>query len=322
MGSSVLAVAFAVATPAAWAGPTLERVKQEGVLRCGGAERPGLVEIEPDGKAHGLELDLCRAVASAILRDDGRLEFTRYDSEKAFAAARAGHEDVMFLTGREMIENGLAGQVIPGPAIYIETTAVMVQDDAPYRHLEDLKDKPICFALGPHAENHLRNWFATRHLNFVPMGFQEDVEMNDGYKVRYCHGLAGETTTLANTAHSPEMARGKHRFLPETLAAYPILAATPVNDGELAAVVAWTVETLKRADAPDSEWVRGGVESVPVESPALGLSKGWQKKLVARMGSYGALFDRNLGADSELGLERGLNAPLLDKGAFAPPYFD
>jgi general L-amino acid transport system substrate-binding protein len=292
------------------------------VLRCGGVERPGLINMEPNGQAHGLELDLCRAIASVVLGPDGRLEFTRYDSEKAFAAARAGHDDVMFLTGREMVENGLTGQVIPGPSIFVETTAVIVQEDSPYPHLADLAGKPICYAQGPHAEYHLQDWFAAHKLAFVPMGFQEDVEMNDGYKVSYCHALAGEATTLADTAHSPEMGSKQSRFLPETLAAYPILATTGVRDGELAAIVAWTVETLKRADAPESYWVRGGVASMPVEAPALGLEKGWQKKLVDLVGSYGQIFDRNLGAQSELKLERGLNGPVGEQGAFAPPYVE
>jgi general L-amino acid transport system substrate-binding protein len=317
----LIAAALAAAAPAA-AGPVLDRVRAEKTLRCGGVERPGLLEIEPSGKAHGLELDLCRAIAAVVLGPEGRLEFTRYDTQKAFDSARAGHEDVMFLTGRELVENGLTGRVAPGPAIFVETTSVMAPDEAPYRHLEDLAGLPICFSLASHAQFHLHAWFEAHKLSFTPMGFQEDVEMNDGYKARYCHGMAGETTTLAQTAHSPEFAAQKHRFLPETLAAYPILAATPMRDGEFSAVVAWTIDTLKRADAADSQWVRGGFESMPVEAPALGLDKGWQKKLVALMGTYGDLFDKNLGSKSELKLDRGFNNAVTDKGAFTPPYVD
>ncbi len=317
----LIAAALAGASPAA-AGPVLDRIKTAGVVRCGGVGRPGLVEIAPDGKAQGLELDLCRAIASVVLGSSGRLEFTSYDSEKAFAAARAGHEDVMFLTGREMVENGLAGAVIPGPEIFVETTSVIVRQDAPYHHLEELAGKPICFALGPHAQFHLHAWFAARHLQFQPMGFQEDVEMNDAYKVRYCQGLAGETTTLAETAHSPEMGNVQHRFLPEPLAAYPILAASSTSDGEWAAIVAWTLATLRRADAPDSEWTRGGFASMPVEAPALGLAKGWQKKLVSLMGTYQQLYENNLGAKSVLGLPSGFNRAAVEGGAFAPPYVD
>jgi general L-amino acid transport system substrate-binding protein len=323
MIAQLLVVAsLAVCASPALAGPILDRIKSAGVVRCGGVERPGLLEIEPDGEAHGLELDLCRAMASVVLGSEGRLEFTNYDSEKAFAAARAGHEDVMFLTGREMIENSLAGQLIPGPTIFIETTSVLVHADSPYHHLSELADKPICFSIGGHAANQLQSWFDQQGHSFQRMGFQEDVEMNDAYAVNYCHGLAGETTTLADTVHTDKLATIEHRYLPETLAAYPILATTDVKDGEWAAIVAWGIDTLIRSDAPTSDWVRGGFESMPVDAPSLGLEKGWQKKLVALMGTYGQLFDRNLGAASKLHLERGVNGSVLDKGGFAPPYFD
>jgi len=320
--SLVLSLLLICAGGPAVAGPTLDRIRAEKVLRCGGVERPGLVEIEPEGKAHGLELDLCRALASVVLGSNGRLEFTRYDSEKAFAAARAGHDDVMFLTGRELVENGLTGQVIPGPAIFVERTAVAVPEASSVRHLEELADKPICFSLGGHAEFHLHGWFAASKLGFTPMGFREDVEMNDAFKVGYCQGLAGESTALAETVHSADMGGKASRLLPESLAAFPILATSGTQDGEFAALVAWTVETLKRADAPESYWVRGGVESMPIEAPALGLQKGWQKRLVDLVGTYAQMFDRNLGAQSELKLERGLNGGVGEQGAFAPPYVE
>ena len=62
----LLALLACAAAPAA-AGPILDRIKAEGVVRCGGVGRPGLVEIAPDGQARGLELDLCRAIASVVL---------------------------------------------------------------------------------------------------------------------------------------------------------------------------------------------------------------------------------------------------------------
>ncbi len=195
-------------------------------------------------------------------------------SEKAFAAARTGHEDVMFLTGREMVDNGLAGQIIPGPAVFIETTSVIVHDDAPYQHLQELADKPICFSLSDgHSQYHLQAWFDAQKLAFQRMGFQEDVEMNDAYAVRYCHGLAGETTTLADTAHADKLGLMQHRYLPEALAAYPILASTSFEDGQWAAIVAWSIDTLIRADAPTSDWARGGFEVDAGRCAGAGLAK-------------------------------------------------
>jgi len=320
ISAALVLIAVSLTSAPAVAGPVLDRIRAEGVVRCGGVERPGLLAVEEDGKALGLELDLCRAIASVVLGPNGRLEFRRYDSEKAFAEARAGKDDVSFLTGREMIDNGLTGKMISGPAIFVETMSVMVPSDSSIQHLEQLANRPICFALLQRAQDHLSSWFASRRLDFIRMGFQEDVEMNDAYSVKYCSGLAGETTTLADTRSTGELARSEHRFLPETLASYPIVAATGVQDGEWAAIVAWTIDTLVQADMPETEWTLGGLNSLRVNAPELGLSAGWQKRLVDLIGDYADLYERNLGAKSELKLSRGLNAPVALGGALASPY--
>jgi general L-amino acid transport system substrate-binding protein len=311
--------ASSAATPAL-AGPILDRIRADGVVRCGGVERPGLIAVEDDGKASGLELDLCRALASVVLGPNGRLEFRRYDSEKAFADVRAGKDDVSFLTGREMIDNGLTGKVIAGPTVFVETMSVMVPSDSPAQRLDQLANRPICFALLQRAQEHLSSWFAARHLDFIRMGFQEDVEMNDAYSVSYCNGVAGEATTLADTRSTGKLAQSEHRFLPETLAAYPVVAASGAQDGEWAAIVAWTIDTLVQAETKETDWTLGGVNSLRVNAPELGLAAGWQKRLVDLVGTYGDLYERNLGAKSELKLPRGANYPVALGGALAAPY--
>ncbi len=316
-----LGITLAFAGPAE-AGSILDRIKADGVLRCGGVERPGMIDIEVSGKASGLELDMCRAIASVVLGPEGRLEFRRYNSEKAFEAVRSGADDVSFLTGGEIIKHGLAGKIIPGPTIFNETTSIIVPEDSPIHHVEELAGKPICFSIGGDAEGHLEAWFAARRLPFVRMGFQEDVEMNDGYTVQYCKGLAGEATTLADTRATGETGLTKHRILPENLAVYPIMATTSTADGQWAATVAWTIFSLMRADVPESPWALGGVDSLRIHAPELGLAEGWQKKLVALVGTYGDMYDRDLGAKSPLRLPRGLNAGPSDGGVFIAPFSD
>ena len=51
------------------AGPVIDHVKARGVVRCGGVERPGLAVPDGRGRCKGLEVDVCRAVASAVLGD-------------------------------------------------------------------------------------------------------------------------------------------------------------------------------------------------------------------------------------------------------------
>ncbi len=74
-------------------------------------------------------------------------------------------------------------------------------------------------------------------------------------------------------------------------------------------IVAWTIDTLVRAETPQTDWAAGGIDSLPIDTaPELSLDKGWQKRLVDLVGTYGDMYRRNLGTDTPLNLPRGLNA--------------
>jgi general L-amino acid transport system substrate-binding protein len=112
----------------------------------------------------------------------------------------------------------------------------------------------------------------------------------------------------------------RSRILPEPLAAFPIMAATATKDAEWAALVAWTVHTLMRAEVRMAEWAAGGLDSLQVEAPELGLPKDWQKRVVDAVGTYDDIYRRNVGDGSPYKLPRGLNASWQAGGLVAAPY--
>ena len=318
----VLAIALLVIlhASAANAGGVVDRIKAQGVIRCGGEPRPGLVNVRSDGRAFGLLLDLCRAIGAAVLGPTGRLEFHQYESSKSYDAVREGADDVYFLSASEILDENLAGKVLPGPAIFYETTSVMVADASPAQHLADLAGKPICFSQGSNAHRNLEAWFASRHLDFVRMGYQEDVEMYDAYNVQVCRGLAAEITTLGEVRLDGGVNELRSRLLPEPLTVFPIMAATGTQDAEWSAIVAWAVHTLVRAEMPNADWEAGGLDSLPLAAPELHLDNDWQKRVVDAAGNYGDIYRRNLGEGSPYKLARGLNASWRDGGLLIAPY--
>jgi general L-amino acid transport system substrate-binding protein len=308
--------------PGLHAGSVLDKVRQAGVIRCGGEPRPGMVAIRPDGTAAGLFLDICRAIGTAVFGAQGRFEFHQYDASHAYDGVRDGSDDVFFLDASEIVEEHLAGIVVPGPAVFFQTTAVMVAEASPARHVRDLAGQPICFSQGSNAQRHLEAWFAAHHLEFIRMAYQEDVELYDTYNVQVCRGLASEVTTLAEVRLDGGVNNLQSRILPEPLAAFPILAATGTKDAEWAALVAWTVHTLMRAEVPTAEWAAGGLDSLLVEAPELGLPKDWQKRVIDAVGTYDDIYRRTVGDGSPYKLPRGLNGPWQAGGLMASPYLE
>ncbi len=315
LGASGLLLA-APASAAPEPSPVLARVRARQVVRCGGVERPGLAQVGAGGRASGLEVDVCRAVAAAVLGSPERVEFRLYGAKAAFEAVRRQDDDVFFLTGGEIAAEGLAGAVLPLAPVFVEAHAVMVPAASPRRSLSDLAGEGICFLIGGSAGRSLEAAFDRLHRSFFRHPYSEDGEMSDAYAARRCHAIAGEVTELARRRNEPEVKGLESRILPEPLATFPVLAATGTADGRWAALVAWTVHTLVSGERPETRWYAGGAGAMPLPGEALGLDPGWQRRVLGVVGSYGELFDRNLGKGSALGLDRGQG------GVLTSPYVD
>lgn len=306
----------------AMAGSVIERVKARSVVRCGSVERPGLASADGHGRWRGLNVDVCRAIAVAVLGSPDRIDYHVYETPKQFDAVRNQEDDVYFLTGSEIDEQKLAGKVVPGPTIFVETDTVMVPSSSAAHNVCDLTGKTICFMIGSLTERSINAYFDTLHKNWLRMPYSEDGEMNDAYNVQRCNAIAGEITTLAATRVDRGVNRLSSRLLQEPLSVFPVMAATGTNDAQWSAIVAWTVDTLISAERPETRWYAGGAGAMPVAAPELGLDKGWQRRVLETVGNYGDIFERHLGKGSQLKLDRGLNANQFSGGLLLSPFLD
>ena len=302
-------VALALATSSA-SSATIDRVRADGVLHCGGVPRPGLAFPSRDGGVAGLEIDLCRSIAAAVLGKDARIEFHPYVVGQDFERLRRGDDAVAFLTGSELSANGLLDAVVPGPAVFHQTNGVMVMADHPARHLPDLAGTMICAEPGTGPERTLLAYFRRRGATIRYSGWQEEEEMLDAFDVGRCPAMALEMTELAARRADAE-ARGRSvRILPEPLSATPVLAVTGLDDARWAAIVGWSIQTVMQPN--------GSAGALPVPGAGLGLAPDWQA--AARSGgAYDTMVARNLGASSALRLPPALDASWRDGGANYPP---
>ena len=298
---------------------TVERIRTTGVLTCGGVPRPGLAAMDGDGRWSGLEVEICRAVAVAVLGPSARISWRSYESDVDFAHVRTGDDRLAFLSFAEMREHDLTGVLLPGPTVFAETFDLLVAERSSAKQPADLAGQSTCFMVGSAAENSLERWFRDHRLEFVPRAFQEDDEMSDTFAVGRCAATVGEATTLAAARRQPGIDGLSTRLLPNHLDAFPIVAATLTSDdARWAAIVAWTVDTLVNADARETP-DHPGIQAMAVDGEALGLAPDWQKIVVDSVGSYSAIFRRTLGDGSPLHLPQDLDRRWNDGGLFLPP---
>ena len=291
----------------------LERVKERGILYCGGVARPGLADQSGGAGWHGLEIDIGRAIAAAVLSSPDKVEFHAYATDKDFVEG-AKSDDVLFLTGSEISDHHLAGLIVPGPAIFVESQGVMVAGGSDIQHLKDLKNRSICFYIGSPSENELNAYAQNTGLGVFRRPFSEVGEMVDAYAAKNCEAIAGEVTDLAAIRDEEEVRHLASRILPETLDDFPVLAATGTSDAQWSSLVAWTVYTLISGERQESPWYGGRRRCHARGRARAGSAKGWQRAVLKAVGNYGDIFRRNLGAGSPLNLDRGINvmSPFLD----------
>lgn len=308
--------------PNATAGSVIERVKAHGVVRCGSVERPGLACAAGQNHWTGLNVDICRAVAAAVLGSPERIEYHAYDTPKDFDAVRNRQDDIYFLTGSEIDQQKLAGKVLPGPVVFVESNVVMAPANSSAHHVGDLAGDSICFMIGSPAERSLEAYFDTLHKNWFRRAFSEYGEMNDAYNAQSCHAIAGEITTLASVRLNPGVNRLSSRILPETLADFPVMAATGTEDAQWSSIVAWTVHTLVSAERPQTRWYAGGPGAMPISAKEIGLEDDWQRRVLEAVGNYGEIFERNLGNGSALKIDRGINENHIRGGLLLSPFLE
>ncbi len=293
----------------ALAGVVLDRVKAANSVACGAEERAGIAEKNEDGTIGGLAVDLCRAVAVAVLGPKGGIVFTLIDSDRDFDAVRNGQEDLLFLSSGTMVGERLSDRLLLGPPAYMAAMALMVPEASPVRALRDLAGQSICFMIGNGAERAMEAALERDGLEVKRLGFEEDVEMRDAYNVGRCQAIAAEATFLAEVRQDGGVHGLKSRILDEPLAVDPIYLATGIDDARWSAIAIWTLERLKVAAVPPSGWSGDDARSLSSALTPLGFREGWPDDVTKAVGTYADIWRRNLGDGSPLKLQPGPNAP-------------
>ena len=348
MARVALAALAALALPAH--ASTLDHIRQTRFLRCGiNTETHEYSRSDDHGPRQAFDADICRAVAVAILGPTARIVLTTYpDDVAAMGALRAGKVDLLPTLTLDLT-HASNPPITFSPVLLYDGVGFLVPTAANLTHAAKLTNKKICFIAETDVESATRAWFSQQNLKFVPFPFQEEGEMQAAFVTGNCTALAGDLTSLAGTRAAFGPLADRYALLPEQIARDPLAAASRSDDPAFAAIVRWTIEVLLNAEAanltqstaaalssrsPSSLSSRSAAEGSAsgVSDPTvniltgrtreigtrLSLSNDWALQVVAAVGNYAELYDRDLGAQSPLRLPRALNRLDTNGGLMAP----
>ena len=312
---------------------TLQDVKARGVLRCGvNGAVPGLSFKDTKGEWSGLDVDFCRAVAAAVLGYKDKLELVAIPSETRFDALREGRVDLLSRNTSWTLSRDLAPGVAFVGVLYHDGQGFMVRRSTSTMSARELSKQPVC-AAAPRGPENVRDYFARNHMELDLKEFPDTPSAAKAYMNGACYALTGDLSQLY--ALRAELAgENAHRILPEILSKEPLAPAVRRGDGRWFDIVRWTLFTLINAeeagvDSTNVDAARGRARSEDMKMlldvdgrtcTLLGLDAGWSYRIIAQVGNYAEVFERNLGAGSPLKIERGFNALWRDGGVlYAPP---
>ncbi len=319
---------------AAYAGPTVERIKQRGEVACGVSTGvPGFSAADGKGQWRGLDVDVCRAIAAAVLGDGDKVKWVPLGSQQRFSALQAGEVDILSRNTTWTLTRDASLGIVFAAITYFDGQGFLVPKRFGLAGAHQLKDAEICVQSGTTTEKNLADYFRARGIRVKPVVFEKfDASLKAFFNGR-CAAYTTDASSLAGIRAGEAPNPDDYAILPELISKEPLGPAVRRGDDEWLAIVKWVVYALVEAeelgvtrDNADQK-LDGGDPTVgrllgkgEDLGKALGLDRQWAYRAVRSVGNYGEIFERNLGAGSPLKLPRGLNA-LWNQGGlmYAPP---
>jgi general L-amino acid transport system substrate-binding protein len=313
------------------------RIQERGELICGvNAALPGFGTQNDAGDFEGFDIDICKAVAAAVLGDATAIAFRPLDAAQRPTALASGEVDMISRNTTWTLSRDTEWGATFGPTTFYDGQGVMVKVEFGVTNFEELGEESItiCTNAGTTTELNITDLANRLGADWELNTFQDFDAVMDAYQADACDAVTTDMSgLLSRKATSPDPAA--HFILPGTISKEPLGPLSPQSDAQFADVIRWTVyglitaeelgiDSMNIGDFMDSEdasvqRLLGLGDSVAGEY--LGINDGFMVDVVTQVGNYGEVFDRNLGPDTIFGLTRGVNALWTDGGLlYAPPF--
>lgn len=331
LATLLVAASACIAAPAA--ADTLDDVRANGRVRCGVSEGvAGYSAPDADGKWVGFDVDFCRAVSAAVFGDPDKVSYVPLSTKDRFTALQSNEVDLLSRqTTWSLSRDSGMGILFVGTAYY-DGQGFMVPTKLGIDSALKLSGATVCTEQGTTTEQNLTDYFRANRMEYQPVVIGSADGVLEAFETGRCDVYSTDASALY--AQRLKLADPKgFTVLPEIISKEPLGPAVRQGDDKWFNVVRWTLFSLieaeelgitkenaearlKSADPVVARFL--GVEGD--NGKQLGLDPRFAYSIVSSVGNYGEIFDRNLGASSELKIDRGLNA-LWNKGGlmYAPP---
>jgi general L-amino acid transport system substrate-binding protein len=312
---------------------TLKTVKDRGTLSCGVTSGlPGFSAPDDKGTWTGLDVDLCRGLAAAILNDPTKIKFVPLTAKDRFTALQSGEIDVLSRNTTWTLSRDTQLGLNFGGVNYYDGQGFMVRKSENITSTLKLGGATHCVQQGTTNEQNLADYFKANKLDYKVIAFATADETLKAYEATRCDSFTSDVSQVY--AERLKLAKPEdHIVLPEVISKEPLATVVRHGDDQWLDIIKWThfamlnaeemgitqknVDEMLKSDKPEVKRLLG-IDGNFGEQ--LGLTKDWAVRIIKAVGNYGESFDRNVGPGSKLNISRGLNR-LWNQGGiqYAPP---
>ena len=319
----------------AWAGKTLDAVKARGQVVCGvNTGLAGFAAADSQGKWTGIDVDVCRAIAAAVLSDAEKVKYVPLNATQRFTALQSGEIDILSRnTTWTLTRDASLGLQFVG-VTYYDGQGFMVPKRLNIKSAKQLRNASICVQSGTTTEKNLNDYFKSLNIPIKPVVFESLEAAVKSFFSGRCQAYTTDASGLASTRTKDAPKPDDYVILPELISKEPLGPVVRRGDDEWTAIAKWVGFALLEAEEygvtrANVDQMKASSTNPPVQrllgssedmGKLLGLDRDWAVRAVKAVGNYGEMFERNVGSGSTLKLPRGVNN-LWNKGGlmYAPP---
>jgi general L-amino acid transport system substrate-binding protein len=330
----ILFITFVFLSAQSFGAGILEKVKKRGSLNCGTTMGVvGFSSADSKGNWSGLEVDICRAVAAAVFGDPKKVKFIPLSGQARFTALQSGEIDILSRVTTWTLTRDTSLGLNFAPTTFYDGQGFLVRKKDKVSKIKDLNGATICTQQGTTSELNLADYFRANRIKMKQVVFESNDEVTQAFFKGRCDAFTNDKSGLVaerSKTKNPE----DYIILEESISKEPLSPAVVHGDDQWFDIVKWSVfamisaeefgitsknvdEIKKKSKVPNVKRLLGVTEG---NGAALGLKEEWAYNIIKLVGNYGEVFERNIGQESPLKLERGQNA-LWTKGGlmYAPP---
>jgi len=314
---SVAALALASSVVSA---DTLDNVKAKGTLSCGVSTGiAGFSATDSNGQWKGLDVDMCKAVASAVFGDASKVKYVPLTAKERFTALQSGEIDMLSRSTTWTNTRDTSLGLNFAGVNYYDGQGFLVSKSIGVKSALELDGATVCIQAGTTTELNLTDYFKANKMTYKPITYDTSGQTIEGFKSGRCDVVTSDASQLYGLVLKVKDPSSVE-VLPEIISKEPLGPVVRQGDDKWFNIVKWTHIAMLNAEefgitqANVDSMLKSknpGIKRILGESGEagknLGLDAKWAYNIIKNVGNYGESFEKNVGTGSPLKIARGLN---------------